>query len=132
FVTGENGSAVTVVEPGRRQVVATVAVGHVALGALVPRPMGLALSPDGRTLFVSNGRGRSVSLIDVASRRLTRSIASVGARPWGIGVSTDGAKLYTANGPSGDVSIVDLATGTVERRVAIGGSPWGLVVSPSR
>jgi len=67
-------------------------------------------------------------VIDVAERRLVRTIEDIGARPWGIAVSADGRKLYTANGPSGDVSIVDLATGTVERRVAIGGSPWGVIV----
>lgn len=50
------------------------------------------------------------------------------ARPWGIGVSPDGDKLFTANGPSGDMSIVDTASGKVERRVAVGGSPWGVVV----
>ena len=50
-------------------------------------------------------------------------------RPWGIGVSPDGRKIYTANGPSGDVSIVDLASGTVEKRVKVGGSPWGIAVA---
>jgi YVTN family beta-propeller protein len=94
--------------------------------------MGAILSPDGRQLFVSNGRGTSVSVIDVASRSVMRTIADVGTRPWGIGVSPDGAKLYTANGPGGDISIVDVATGTVERRVELGGSPWGIEVSPGR
>ena len=90
--------------------------------------MGAILSPDGQQLFVSLGRARSVAVIDVAERRLVRTIEDIGARPWGIAVSADGRKLYTANGPSGDVSIIDLATGTVERRVAIGGSPWGVIV----
>jgi YVTN family beta-propeller protein len=53
----------------------------------------------------------------------------VGARPWGIGISGDGKKLFTANGPnSADVAIVDVATGQVEKRIATGGSPWGVVV----
>ena len=39
-------------------------------------------------------------------------------------------RLYTANGTSHDVSIVDPATGNVDRRVAVGGLPWGLVVKP--
>ena len=61
-------------------------------------------------------------------RALARTIEDVGDRPWGIDVSADGKKIYTANGPSADVSVVDLATGTVERRIATGGSPWGLVI----
>jgi YVTN family beta-propeller protein len=47
-----------------------------------------------------------------------------------MAVSADGTKLYTANGPSGDVSVIDLATGTVERRIDVGGSPWGVTLGP--
>jgi YVTN family beta-propeller protein len=96
-----------------------------------PRPMGTVLSPDGRQLFVSNGRARSVSVIDVATRRLVRTFADVGARPWGIAVSPDGRNVYTANGPSGDISVIDAVTGRVHRRIELGGSPWGLVVWPN-
>ena len=91
--------------------------------------MGTAMSPDAREVFVSFGRAKSVGVIDVATRKLARTFEDVGARPWGIGVSPDGRKIYTANGPSGDVSIVDIATGTVEKRVKVGGSPWGVAVA---
>ena len=94
-----------------------------------PRPMGAVLSPDAKLLFVSNGRAKSVSVIDVAQRRLLRTMNDVGQRPWGIGVNADGTKLFTANGPAGDVSIVDVATGAVERRISLGGSPWGIAVA---
>jgi YVTN family beta-propeller protein len=94
--------------------------------------MGLVFSPDGRQLFVSNGRGRSVAVIDVAGPRVAATIADVGTRPWGIGVSPDGTHLYTANGPSGDVSVIDVAGGRVVRRVALGGSPWGIAVAAAR
>ena len=90
--------------------------------------MGGVLSPDGQQVFISLGRAGAVAVIDVATRKLLRTIEGVGARPWGIAVSADGKKLYSANGPSGDVSIVDLASGTVEKKIATGGSPWGVVV----
>jgi len=128
FVTAENSGAVTVIDAAAHTPSGTIAIPPTAGTPTPPRPMGAILSPDGRQLFVSLGRARSVAVIDVAERRLVRTIEDVGARPWGIAVSADGRKLYTANGPSGDVSIVDLATGTVERRVAIGGSPWGVIV----
>ena len=78
--------------------------------------------------IVSLGRARSVAVIDVATRQLVRTIEDVGARRGASTSALTGKKIYTANGPSGDVSVVDLATGTVERRIATGGSPWGLVV----
>jgi YVTN family beta-propeller protein len=103
----------------------------VAKTPLGPRPMGSVLSPDGKTLYVSCGRGESVAVIDVASRKVVRMLDGVGARPWGIGVSRDGARLFTANGPSNDVSIIDAATGTVTARVKVGGLPWGVAVAPT-
>jgi YVTN family beta-propeller protein len=68
--------------------------------------------------------------VDVTTRQQTSVIPDVGARPWGIALSPDGRRLYTANGPSGDVTFIDAATGKVERRVSIGGSPWGVVAAP--
>jgi YVTN family beta-propeller protein len=110
---------------------------HAPAGAIVlkkapnnptpPRPMGAVLTPDGTQVLVSLGRAKAIAVIDATTKKLVRTIEDVGDRPWGIDISTDGAKVYTANGPSGDVSIIDLATGKVEKKVATGGSPWGLV-----
>jgi len=88
--------------------------------------MGIAISPDGKTIYVTTGRGGSVAFLDVATCAQTRSIDGVGDRPWGIAVSPDGSKLYTANGTSHDVSIVNVATGNVDERIAVGGLPWGV------
>jgi YVTN family beta-propeller protein len=94
-----------------------------------PRPMGAVLSSDGKELYVTCGRGGSVAVVDVATRTQVRSIDGVGDRPWGIALSADGSRLYTANGTSHDLSIVNLATGNVDKRVFIGGLPWGAAVS---
>jgi YVTN family beta-propeller protein len=78
--------------------------------------MGIVLSPDGGQLFVSPGRSRSVAVIDVAARRVVRTVEDVGTRAWGVAVSPDGRMVYTANGPSGDVSIADVATAKASGR----------------
>jgi YVTN family beta-propeller protein len=108
------------------------AVGELRLegaGPVPPRPMGARVTPDGRTLYVTGGRAGSVSAFDVASGRLVRTIAGVGARPWGIDLSPDGRTLYVACGPDGDLAVVDAARGRVRARVKVGGSPWGVVAS---
>jgi YVTN family beta-propeller protein len=91
--------------------------------------MGAVLSTDGRFLYVSCGRGGSVAVVDTESRKQVRSLDGVGDRPWGIAISRDGSRLYTANGPSLDLSIIDIATGNVDRRVHIGGLPWGVALA---
>lgn len=91
------------------------------------KPMGLALSHDAATLYVSSGRGQKVFVVDTATNKPTRSF-EVGKRPWGLGLSPDGKTLFTANGPSNDVSVVDLATETVTKKIPTTGGPWGVLV----
>jgi YVTN family beta-propeller protein len=128
FVTCENAAMLTVIDAKKNVPAGDIKIVPVAKTPLGPRPMGAVLSPDGKLLYVSNGRGESVAVVDVASRKVVRLIDGVGGRPWGIGVSSDGKWIYTANGPSNDVSVIDAATGKVEKRIKVGGLPWGLVV----
>ena len=86
----------------------------------------MASSADGKQVFVSTGRGKSVVIIDTATNKVTGAI-EVGERPWGIAASADGNFVFTANGPSNDVSIVSIPDRKVVARVAVGDRPWGLV-----
>jgi YVTN family beta-propeller protein len=133
-VTDEMGAKVTVVDATAYKPAGDIPIHLDSPLPSGPRPMGAVLSPDAKLLYVSCGRGGSVAIIDVATRKQIRSIDGVGDRPWGIAVTADGATLYTANGTSKDMSIVDLASGNVTKRVHIGGSPWrprGSTVRPS-
>ena len=93
------------------------------------RPMSVRMSPDGRSVYVSNGRGGTVSVIDAHRYTVGESI-KVGTRPWGIDFSPDGKYLFTANGPSDDVSVVDVNTNQEIKRVKTGKSPWSVTVVP--
>ncbi len=128
FVTAELGGLINVIDGHTHKAVAAVQLPPEGK-PLPPRPMGVVLSPDGKHAYVSNGRGTSVAVIDVAGRKLDRMIEDVGTRPWGIAVSGDGKKLFTANGPSDDVSIIDVATGKVRKKIKVTGLPWGVAIS---
>jgi YVTN family beta-propeller protein len=91
--------------------------------------MGLALAPDGKRLYVANGRARTVSVIDLAISKVVARVR-VGARPWGIGITSDGKFLYTANGPSNDVSVIDTASLNVVSTIRVGAMPWGIAIGP--
>jgi YVTN family beta-propeller protein len=45
----------------------------------------MALTPDGKKLYVANGRSNSVSVIDTAKHVKLRDIA-VGKLPWGVAI----------------------------------------------
>jgi YVTN family beta-propeller protein len=94
-------------------------------------PMDTKVSRDGRHLFVSNGRGGTVSIIDTATFAILKTIP-VGTRAWGIALSPDDRFLYVANGPSNDISKVDVSAGAEVKRIAAGASPWAVAVIASR
>jgi YVTN family beta-propeller protein len=121
---------VTVVDAQRHVATSKIAIPNDGVtGPLNARPMGLALSADNKTLYVANGRGGTISIVDTASLKVVRTVAGVGGRPWGLAVSADGATLYSANGPSNDVAVIDIASGKVTQKIATCGSPWGLALS---
>jgi YVTN family beta-propeller protein len=94
------------------------------------RPMSVKVAPDGRRVYVSNGRAGTVSVLDSRSYELLSTI-KVGVRPWGMALSPDGKLLYTANGPSNDVSVVDLVSNKEVARLKAGASPWSVAVVPT-
>ena len=127
YATAEFAAALTVFSTDDYKAVQTIALGD----PKVVRPMGIA-STDGRRLYVTTGRFGALLEVDTEAGRVLRTIEKIGQRPWGVALSRDGSKAYTANGPSGDVSVIDLPSGRVEARIAIGGSPWGVVAAPAR
>jgi YVTN family beta-propeller protein len=102
------------------------------LGKTTPAPalQSGVLSPDGKILYLTTGPARSVLFVDVAKKAVVATVDAVGAFPRGIAISADGKKLYTANGASNDVAIIDVASKKVESRVAVPGTPWGIVLAP--
>ena len=104
--------------------------GSVQLVGESVRPMGLAVSHDGRTLFVVTGRGGTLVKLDVATATVRETVA-VGKRPWGVALSPDERQVVTANGPSNDVTIVDVQTMQVVQKLTVGRGPWGVAVVPS-
>ena len=93
------------------------------------KPVGVAVSPDGKRLYVALGAGHALVQLDAATlRELAR--VPVGRRPWGVALSPDGRTAYTANGVTDDMSVVDVATMKVLRTVKVGTRPWGVAVVP--
>ncbi len=123
-VTLEDAGSVVLVDPVARKALKTVKLPGDGV-----RPMGVVLSADGQTAYVTTGRGKLLFALD-AETLTERWSLEVGARPWGVAVSPDGTKVYTANGSSNDVSVVDVETHAVVSRIPVPGRPWGLAIKP--
>ena len=73
------------------------------------QPKGLAVDggyDDGDLVYVTNSGSRSVSVIDVAKRKVIGDPITVGTAPIGIAVLSRGNKIYVVNSISDDVSIL--------------------------
>jgi YVTN family beta-propeller protein len=124
FIPSESAGILNVIDTAQYKVTKTVTMPEGS------RPMAAKLSPDGKLLYVSNGRGGSISVLDTHNYAVLDTI-KVGVRPWGIVLSPDGKFLYTANGTSNDVSVVDLKAGKEVAKIRAGMSPWGVAVAAS-
>ena len=123
YVSAEHGGSIAVIDTASREVLETIALPPGSL------PMGLALSPDERRLYVANGRAKTVSVIDLERSQVVASVR-VGDRPWGVALTSDGKFLYTANGPSDDVSVIDTESLNVVATIRAGDTPWGVAIGP--
>jgi len=119
----------------------TIQVIDVATNAIVPPdiqiggvpgagPAGLAIKPDGTTLYATKLAGNIVAVIDIATRIVTHRIG-VGTFPEGIAISPDGKRLYVANFGDGSlardtVSVIDTATNKEFKTIPVGQGPVGL------
>jgi YVTN family beta-propeller protein len=101
-------------------------------------PQGVAVSPDSRTVYVANQHSHVLSVIDVASRKVTS--VELAHTPRFVAVSRDGTEIYASmyeNDFSGSgVAIVDAPTTPADaatmsvRYLNTGPQPYALSVAP--
>lgn len=129
WVTNELGASVSVINTQDQSVKQTIEFKVQGMRASDITPVGMTLSPDGKTVWVGLGRANHVAEIDVASHQVRRTIL-VGKRAWGLTPHPDGKLLYVANGLSDDMTLIDTATGKALRTVPVGRVPHTVLVQP--
>ncbi len=104
------------------KVVATIKVGLA--------PFGVAVTPDGSTVYVTN-LNNTVSVIATATNAVSATI-SVGNGPVGVAVKPDGSKVYVANQFDNNVSVIATASNTVVATIDVGTYPiaFGIFILP--
>ena len=105
YVTSDNADIVSVVDTVKNTVVATVA--SVAPAGVLPAgqakykgasPNGLALSPDEKTLYVTNRGTNALSVVSLAgSAPVVTGLIPTGWSPSDVRVSSDGLTLFVSN-----------------------------------
>jgi PQQ-dependent catabolism-associated beta-propeller protein len=127
WVSNELGASVSVIRLADHAVAATIDFKPPGMRSEDVTPVGMVLSPDGKTAYVALGRANHVAAVDVASRQV-RGYVLAGKRAWGLGLSRDGKTLFVANGLSDDLTLVDTGTLKAIRTVKAGRVPHSVVV----
>jgi YVTN family beta-propeller protein len=94
-------------------------------------PAGLAVSPDGRRLYVALDDRDELVEIDPATRRVTRTVR-VESRPTGLALDPRGDQLYVTCRNNDRVAVVNTRTFTETGAIPVGLGPVGIALFPTR
>lgn len=100
-------------------------------GGEISIPIGIAVTPNGASVYVTNFGTDTVAVIATATNTVTATIP-VGGGPSRVAITPDGTKAYVSNEFGGTVSVINTATNTlVGGPISVGSSPAGVAITPN-
>jgi YVTN family beta-propeller protein len=114
------------VEAGMKKIAHPTKLPPVAQGPKYKTPLRMALSPDGREIYVTCEAANSVIVVDTATREKAAEIP-VGGNPTGVAFTPDGRRAFVTNRLDDTVSVIDVASRTVIKTLKAGNEPHGLL-----
>ena len=101
------------------------------------RPRYGRFTKDSKTLWVSSEVGGTITIMDVASRKISKVITfdipgvlHDEVQPVGIRLTSDGKYAFVALGPSNHVAVVDANTYEVLKYILVGRRVWHMALTP--
>jgi YVTN family beta-propeller protein len=125
FTSNIGSDTICVIEPGSGRSGWNVTPIPVGKG-----PEGFDLSPDGREVWAANSGGGSVSVIDVASKKVTATLDLKTKRTNRLKFTPDGKLVLISDDEGGEIVFVDTATRKERKRLKVGQGPEGTLVQP--
>jgi YVTN family beta-propeller protein len=124
-----NGNDISKIEKGQTfsNGVGTVGQSGVAVDSY---PIGVAVNPVTKNVYVTNEFSNTVSVINGVTERVADTI-TVGSFPYGIAVNPFNDRIYVTNRGSNTVTVIDSPTNTKLSDISVGNSPVGIAVNPS-
>jgi len=92
-------------------------------------PVGIAITPNGRTAYVGNYMSPAVTPIDIATNAVEPGI-TIGNLPEVIAITPDGSTAYATSTGVNRVTPIDIATNTPEEPITVGENPSGIAITP--
>ena len=106
----------------------TDAITEVAVG---DNPIGVAVGPRGRGVYVTNNAGGTVSIVDPVAGTVTDTI-TVGTNPTGVEADHETRRVFVANTGSASVSVIERNGSVRTIDLPAGSTPEGISVREGR
>lgn len=127
YMTSTDFYSITVIDAASRKIVASLDAGD--------SPYGIAVTPDGKKIYVTNAGSTNVSILDPSTNTFSEDTITVGLYPHGIAMTPDGKTAWVANtgpdtGPGGSttLSLIDTASDKVAHTIHVGVAPQAIAI----
>jgi len=90
-------------------------------------PVGVAVAPNGKQVYVTNHE--AILVLDTANQSVSHSVAGSDYPSGGVAFTQDGSRAYVTNGGSASVSVIDTASGSVVDTIAVDFDPYDIAIS---
>jgi YVTN family beta-propeller protein len=94
-------------------------------------PEGIELSPNGREVWTAHSRDGGVSIIDVATKKVSQTVNAGTKRSNRIKLTPDGKFALISDLDAGDLVVLDASTRKEIKRMPLGKMPEGILIPPS-
>ncbi|MCI0619952.1 peptidoglycan DD-metalloendopeptidase family protein [Candidatus Wolfebacteria bacterium] len=122
YISNRSEDTVSVIDTETNTVIKTIVVGD--------EPIGVAISPDNRSVYVANFHENTLSVIDTTTNTALDTLPA-GSAPIGIAVHPSNGRAYITNLLSNRVSVLDLNTGSIITTIAVQPRPVGIAMRPN-
>ena len=127
WVTSELDSSTSIIDTAGNAVKEVIKFSPKGFRAEDVTPVGIIMTADGKTAYITMGRANRVAVVDIPSRKIKDYIL-VGERAWNAELNRDESLLFVVNGLSDDVSIIDTGKGRVIKSVPVGRVPYMAII----
>ena len=122
YVTTELDQTITVIDPKTLKIIGALPTGQ-------PQSHMLVLSHDGSRAYTTNVGPGTVSVIDIAARKVLKVIP-ISGNTQRISISPDDKWVFTADQTKPQMAVIDTATNTVAKWIPIEGIGYGSAPTP--
>ena len=127
FTSDVNSNTITIIEPDKTADVSGWSETHVSVGK---GPEGFDVSPDGKVLWAANAHDGTVSMIDVATRKVVQTVDAHVKSANRLKFTPDGRFVLISLLGSGDLVVMDTRIRRVIKRINVGEGSGGILMSP--